>query len=72
MTQLLETAWNQIKALSDEQQDMIAALILDEIAAETLWDQAFARSQDGLAALAAEAMAEYRAGQTQVLDPEAL
>jgi hypothetical protein len=72
MTQLLETAWSQVKTLPDEQQDMIAALILAEIAAEARWDQAFAQSQDTLAALAAEAMAEYHAGQTQVLDPETL
>jgi hypothetical protein len=72
MTQLLETAWSQVKTLPDEQQDMIAALILEEIAAETRWDQAFAQSQDALAMLAAEAMAEYHAGQTQVLDPETL
>ncbi|MGB0564428.1 MAG: hypothetical protein ACPGVO_21920 [Spirulinaceae cyanobacterium] len=72
MTQLLETAWNQIKTLPDEQQNMIATLILEEIAAETRWDQTFAQSQDGLAALAAEAMAEYHAGQMQVLDPERL
>ena len=33
---------------------------------------AFAGSQDALGLLAAEAMAEYRAGKTQELDPETL
>jgi hypothetical protein len=35
-------------------------------------DDSFARSPDLLAKLAAEAMAEYRAGKTQELDPETL
>jgi hypothetical protein len=36
------------------------------------WDQAFSRSPDALAKLAATAMAEYHAGKTQELDPEKL
>ncbi|MEG4349337.1 hypothetical protein QUA74_06315 [Microcoleus sp. LAD1_D3] len=36
------------------------------------WDQAFSRSPDALAKLAAAAMAEYHAGKTQELDPEKL
>ena len=36
------------------------------------WDQAFSRSPDALAKLAATAMAEYHAGKTQELDPETL
>lgn len=72
MTQLLETALAQLKILPNEQQDAIAALILAEIEGEARWNVAFAQSQDVLADLAAEAMAEYRAGQTQVLNPETL
>ena len=36
------------------------------------WDQAFSRSPDALAKLAATAMAEYHAGKTKELDPETL
>jgi hypothetical protein len=50
----------------------IASIILDEIEDERRWDEAFSRSPDILAKLAASAMAEYRAGKTQELDPETL
>ncbi|NEO86538.1 MAG: hypothetical protein F6J87_20115 [Spirulina sp. SIO3F2] len=72
MTQLLETALERLMSLPDAQQDSIASLILAEIEEEARWDTSFAQSQDALAALAAEAMAEYQAGQTQVLNPETL
>ena len=39
---------------------------------EIRWMRAFEQSQDALARLAAEAMAEDRAGKTQELDPETL
>ncbi len=39
---------------------------------EMRWDRSFSRSPDVLAKLAATAMAEYRAGKTQELDPETL
>ncbi len=46
-------------------------MILEELEDEICWDEAFKRSKDALAFLAGEAMAEYRAGKTQALDPEA-
>jgi hypothetical protein len=39
---------------------------------EQQWDEAFANSQDQLAQLADEALAEYRQGNTQELTPEML
>jgi len=39
---------------------------------EQQWDEAFANSQDQLAGLADEALAEYRQGKTQELTPEQL
>ncbi|BAZ44748.1 hypothetical protein NIES4102_17650 [Chondrocystis sp. NIES-4102] len=72
MTKLLEQAIARIKKLPDNEQDIIAAIILEEIEEEIIWDQAFANSQDLLATLAAEAMREYQAGETQELDPEKL
>lgn len=36
------------------------------------WDRSFARSQDALARLADEALAEHRAGRTKPLDPDTL
>jgi hypothetical protein len=72
MTDLLERAITRLQALPDSEQDAIAAMILEAIEDERYWDEAFARSPDVLAKLAASAMAEYHAGKTQALDPETL
>ena len=72
MTELPEQAIAQLKTLPANDQDEIAAIILEELEDEVRWDSTFAKSQDVLAKLAAEAMAEYRAGKTQELDPETL
>jgi hypothetical protein len=72
MTELLEQAIAKLKTLPLDEQDSIAAMILAELEDERRWDESFARSPDLLAKLAAEAMAEYRAGDTQELDPETL
>ncbi|MBC1239206.1 hypothetical protein [Nostoc sp. 2RC] len=67
MTELLEFAISQLKTLPTTEQDAIAAMILAKLEDERRWDEAFARSPDMLAKLAAEAMAEYRAVKTQQL-----
>ncbi|MEH2144047.1 hypothetical protein [Nostoc sp.] len=72
MTELLEKAIAKLKTLSASEQDAIATLILEELEDDTLWDQAFEQSQDTLATLAAEAIAEFKAGKTQPLDSETL
>ncbi|HEY9298820.1 MAG TPA: hypothetical protein VIQ31_21185 [Phormidium sp.] len=72
MTELLEQAIERLKTLPASEQDAIAAMILEELEDKIRWNETFKRSQDSLALLAAEAMAEYRAGKTQELDPETL
>ena len=72
MTELLEQAIEHLKNLDASRQDAIATLIMEELEDEAKWDAAFAGSQDLLADLAAEAMAEYNSGQTEVLNPETL
>ena len=72
MTERLEQAIAQLKTLPTDKQDAIATLILEELEEEQRWDDSFASSPDLLAKLAAEAMAEYRAGEIQELDPEKL
>jgi hypothetical protein len=72
MTERLEQAIAQLKTLPTDKQDAIATLILEELEEEQRWDDSFARSPDLLAKLAAKAMAEYRAGKTQELDPDTL
>ena len=72
MTKLLEGAFAEASKLPEQEQDALAAVILEELASERRWDQAFADSADLLAQLADQALAEHRAGKTHVLDPERL
>jgi aspartate/glutamate racemase len=72
MTELLERAIARLQTLSESEQNAIASIILEEIEDERLWDESFSRSPNVLAELAASAMAEYHAGETQELDPETL
>lgn len=62
MTQLLQQAMAQIQKLPASEQDAIAALILEEIADEQRWDEAFARSQDQLGRLAAKVRKDIAEG----------
>jgi hypothetical protein len=72
MTELLERAIARLKTLPSSDQDAIATIILGELEDERRWDESFTRSPELLAKLAAVAMAEYRTGKTQELDPETL
>jgi hypothetical protein len=72
MTKLLEEAFTEASKLPEQEQDALAVVILEELASERRWDQAFADSADLLAQLADQALAEHRAGKTHVLDPERL
>lgn len=72
MTRLLEEAFQEVAQLSALRQDEMAVWILAELESENRWDQLFASSQDLLAELATEALAEHRAGHTQILDPDRL
>lgn len=67
MTQLLEEAIQQIHKLPAAQQDAIAAVILDELADEQQWDEAFARSQDKLARMAEKVREDIKAGRVKTM-----
>ena len=67
MTKLLEKAFAEAAKLPKEEQDAVAAVILQELASEHRWAEAFAKSQDKLAALADEALAEFDRGETKPL-----
>ena len=72
MTTLLQQAFTEAAKLSDSEQEVLASRLLAELAAEDDFDRAIAGSSEKLAALAREALAEHRAGQTEALDPERL
>ena len=65
MTRLLEQAIEALRILPSSEQDAIAAIILEEIADERRWDEAFARSQPQLARLAEKVRADIRAGRVK-------
>jgi hypothetical protein len=67
MTQLLEKALNEVAKLPPSEQDALAAILLEELASEKKWSELFAQSQDVLAKLAEEALAEHRAGKSKPL-----
>ena len=72
MNTRLEEAFAQAAQLPPDEQEALAALLLDEIASERLWDQAFAQSQNQIAKLADEAVTEFQEGRTVLLDEEQL
>ena len=65
MTHLLEKAIVEISKLPEDQQDAVAAWILDELQDEQAWDASFASSPDKLAKLAARAREDRRAGRVR-------
>ena len=68
MTTLLQRAFAEASKLPTAEQDLLASRLLAELAAEDDFDRAIAGSTDKLAQLAAEALAEHRAGLTEELD----
>jgi histidinol-phosphate/aromatic aminotransferase/cobyric acid decarboxylase-like protein len=72
MTKSLKQAFEAAARLPDQDQEELAAAILDELAAEERWAAALAGSGDTLEKLADEALSEHAAGRTRPLDPERL
>ena len=70
MSKLLEKAFEAASKLPPSEQDALASLVLDEIASEQQWDEAFSRSQDVLAALAKKALDDNLAGKTTPLNKD--
>ncbi len=72
MTTLLQKAFSEAAKLPDQEQNLIGARLLAELAEETEFDRAIVASADSLARLAQDALNEHRAGLTQQLNPEQL
>ncbi len=67
-TQLLERAFAEAAKLPDRDQDALAALVMEELESEKKWDRALGNSQQALAQMAAQALAEHGEGETRPLD----
>jgi hypothetical protein len=72
MTTLLEQAFAEAAKLPPQEQEALAAWLIEELKSDRRWSQLLEGSADLLEQLADEALAEFRAGRTQVLDPEQL
>src|SRR5205823_876305 len=69
MTELLAKAFAEASKLPVQDQDALAALILEELASERRWEEAFASSPQVLTQLADEALEEHHKGQTHEQTP---
>ena len=59
---------SEVQKLPEQEQNALAALILEEMIDERKWDIAFSKSQDQLEKLAAEALAELHSGRATPLE----
>ncbi|HEX8202565.1 MAG TPA: hypothetical protein VF590_18955 [Isosphaeraceae bacterium] len=69
MTQLFQRAIEEAQKLPGPAQDAIAALILEQIADDRVWEESLARSQHQLALLAQKAREDVAAGRVRPLAP---
>jgi hypothetical protein len=65
MTYPLEQAISAVQSLPESDQDMIASLIMAELADQEHWDRQFAESQPQLAKLADKVRADIQAGRVR-------
>jgi hypothetical protein len=68
MTQALACAVAAATTFAPEEQDILAAILLEQIQSAQGWSETFAKSERVLEALATDALAEFRAGHTVPLD----
>ncbi|MGH7177188.1 MAG: hypothetical protein ACREJC_07405 [Tepidisphaeraceae bacterium] len=65
MTKLLEEAFSQASKLPPEEQDAVAARLLQELADDRQWDDAFEKSQDQIAKMAKKVRRDVQTGKTR-------
>jgi hypothetical protein len=68
MTGLLQEALRRVESLSREEQDAIAAQILETLEDEEKWTRKFRENPGALRSLAHEALEEHRRGETRPID----
>jgi hypothetical protein len=72
VTRALNAAIEKLAALPADEQDLVARWLMEELKDEEHWAEQWAGSQDALAKLADEAVAEVAAGRAADLDPDKL
>jgi hypothetical protein len=68
----LERAFAEASKLPEPEQELLGSRLLAELADEDDFDLAIAYSAEKLSRIAADALAEYREGLTEELDPDKL
>jgi hypothetical protein len=68
MTELLESALRKVAALSREEQDAIAAQILETLEDESAWQAKLAQNPEKLRRMAEKALEEHRRGESRPID----
>lgn len=69
MTKLLDKAFAEAATRPEDEQDLIASIVLDELQDEALWQRKFARDADRLDALAARVQDQIARGEVLPYDP---
>ena len=72
VTKDLEKAFDQASKLPADDQEQLAAWIIDELKTEREWSRSLSASVDGMAKLADEALREHVEGTSEPLDPDEL
>lgn len=72
ITPLLEKVLSEVYKLRPEEQDAIAAVILEELEDERRWNETFAKSQDRLTQLAHKVRADIKAGRIKKMEIDEL
>jgi hypothetical protein len=72
MTRALQDAFDAAARLPDQQQDALAAAILEDLALEQQWEARLASKLGRLERLADEALADHAGDRSLPLDPEKL
>ena len=68
MTQALSAAVACAAKLPDEEQNVLAAIMLEEMESEQRWNALFSGSQNLLEQMASEAIQDFQAGRVQPID----
>lgn len=68
MQDSLTHAVDKVARLPAQEQDVLAAILLEEMASEQRWSRSFKNSQGLLESLASEALSEFKTGKTKPLE----
>ena len=68
MTHLLERAFKKVSKLPEDEQNVIAKWLLDELESEKAWEKSFSDSEDVLDNLVKETKDAYEKNKTNKLD----